>query len=46
MTTITTEMFGTKPLVRVMVEATTEEQCETYVHRIADVVKVEMGLTE
>jgi phosphoglucosamine mutase len=37
---------GTEPLVRVMVEAATEEQCETYVHRIADVVKAEMGLAE
>ena len=37
---------GTEPLVRVMVEAATEAQCETYVHRIADVVKAEMGLAE
>ncbi|AWE09038.1 MAG: phosphoglucosamine mutase [Kurthia sp.] len=37
---------GTEPLVRVMVEAATEEACETYVHRIADVVKAEMGLAE
>ena len=37
---------GTEPLVRVMVEAATEEQCETYVHRIADVVKAEMGSAE
>lgn len=35
---------GTEPLVRVMVEATTEEQCESYVNRIAAVVKEEMGL--
>ena len=37
---------GTEPLVRVMVEATTPEECESYVNRIADVVKAEMGLTE
>ncbi|PZX01237.1 phosphoglucosamine mutase [Psychrobacillus insolitus] len=37
---------GTEPLVRVMVEATTREECESYVNRIADVVKTEMGLTE
>ncbi len=37
---------GTEPLVRVMVEATTQEACESYVNRIADVVKTEMGLTE
>ena len=37
---------GTEPLVRVMVEAATEEECENYVNRIADVVSAEMGLTE
>ncbi|RST71852.1 phosphoglucosamine mutase [Siminovitchia acidinfaciens] len=37
---------GTEPLVRVMVEAPTEEACEEYVQRIADVVKEEMGLDE
>lgn len=37
---------GTEPLVRVMVEAETEEACETYVHRIAEVVRTEMGLAE
>ncbi|ATP42158.1 phosphoglucosamine mutase [Solibacillus sp. R5-41] len=37
---------GTEPLVRVMVEAATEEACETYVNRIADVVRAEMGLVE
>ncbi len=37
---------GTEPLVRVMVEAATEEACEEYVNRIAEVVKAEMGLTE
>ncbi|MBM7649509.1 phosphoglucosamine mutase [Bacillus ectoiniformans] len=35
---------GTEPLVRVMVEASTEELCATYVGRIADVVQEEMGL--
>ena len=37
---------GTEPLVRVMVEASTEELCETYVNRIAAVVVEEMGLKE
>ncbi|WP_338471380.1 phosphoglucosamine mutase [Niallia sp. XMNu-256] len=37
---------GTEPLVRVMAEASTEELCESYVNRIADVVKEEMGLEE
>ena len=37
---------GTEPLVRVMVEAATVEACETFVNRIADVVRAEMGLTE
>lgn len=37
---------GTEPLVRVMVEAATVEACETFVHRIAEVVRAEMGLTE
>ncbi len=37
---------GTEPLVRVMVEAATEEACETYVNRIADVVRAEMGLAD
>ncbi|MEK4231088.1 phosphoglucosamine mutase [Solibacillus sp. FSL H8-0538] len=37
---------GTEPLVRVMVEASSEEACETYVNRIADVVRAEMGLAE
>jgi phosphoglucosamine mutase len=35
---------GTEPLVRVMAEASTEELCEVYVNRIADVVKEEMGI--
>ncbi|RHW35028.1 phosphoglucosamine mutase [Lysinibacillus yapensis] len=37
---------GTEPLVRVMVEAATEEECESYVNRIASVVREQMGLTE
>ena len=37
---------GTEPLVRVMVEAATEEICKEYVNRIADVVRTEMGLAE
>lgn len=35
---------GTEPLVRVMAEAPTQEQCDDYVSRIATVVKQEMGL--
>ncbi|WP_059103182.1 phosphoglucosamine mutase [Shouchella shacheensis] len=34
---------GTEPLVRVMVEAATEELCEEYVNRIVAVVKKELG---
>ncbi len=37
---------GTEPLVRVMVEAPTEEACEQFVQRIVEVVKEEMGLDE
>jgi len=37
---------GTEPLVRVMAEASTEELCESYVSRIAQVVEAEMGLKE
>ena len=37
---------GTEPLVRVMVEAATEEKAIQYAERIADVVKNEMGLNE
>lgn len=37
---------GTEPLVRVMAEAPTIEQCESYVNRIAEVVTSEMGLKE
>lgn len=35
---------GTEPLVRVMVEAATEQDCERYVTTIADVVRTEMGI--
>ena len=35
---------GTEPLVRVMVEAASAEDCENYVERIAEVVRSEMGL--
>ncbi|MFC3882482.1 phosphoglucosamine mutase [Bacillus songklensis] len=35
---------GTEPLVRVMVEAPTDSECEKYVNRIVEVVKAEMGL--
>ncbi|KAB2330711.1 phosphoglucosamine mutase [Bacillus mesophilum] len=37
---------GTEPLVRVMAEAPTKEQCDSYVERIAEVVRAEMGLKE
>ena len=37
---------GTEPLVRVMVEAPTVEECETYVQRIADMIQDLLGLTE
>lgn len=37
---------GTEPLVRVMVEAASVEACESFVNRIADVVRAEMGLAE
>lgn len=37
---------GTEPLVRVMAEAPTQEQCDQCVERIADVVRAEMGLAE
>lgn len=37
---------GTEPLVRVMVEAATEELADKYSKEIADVVKEEMGLEE
>lgn len=35
---------GTEPLVRVMVEAQSEEEAASYVNRIAEVVRGEMGL--
>lgn len=34
---------GTEPLVRVMVEAQSEEEAASYVNRIAEVVRAEMG---
>ncbi|WP_078393479.1 phosphoglucosamine mutase [Shouchella patagoniensis] len=34
---------GTEPLVRVMVEAKTDELCETYVNQIVEVVKEQLG---
>ncbi|KYC71353.1 phosphoglucosamine mutase [Bacillus coagulans] len=37
---------GTEPLVRVMVEAQTAEDCSRFVSRIAGVVEAEMGLRE
>ncbi|MGM0904652.1 phosphoglucosamine mutase [Mesobacillus maritimus] len=37
---------GTEPLVRVMAEAPTEDQCRDYVNRIVAVVEQEMGLKE
>lgn len=36
---------GTEPLVRVMVEAPTNEECKQYVDRIVEVVQREMGLS-
>ena len=36
---------GTEPLVRVMVEAASKENCENYVERIAEVVRAEMGMS-
>ncbi len=37
---------GTEPLVRVMVEAATQEACDAYCTAIADVVRAEMGLQD
>lgn len=37
---------GTEPLVRIMAEAPTEDDCRKYVERIVAVVKEEMGLDE
>ncbi|PSL40833.1 phosphoglucosamine mutase [Salsuginibacillus halophilus] len=36
---------GTEPLVRVMAEAETEEKCDRYVERVAQVVRSHMGVT-
>ncbi|MFD1019116.1 phosphoglucosamine mutase [Thalassobacillus hwangdonensis] len=35
---------GTEPLVRVMVEAPTEEDCEKYVNKVVEVVEQELGM--
>jgi phosphoglucosamine mutase len=35
---------GTEPLVRVMVEAESADEAETYAHRLAEVVKAELAL--
>jgi phosphoglucosamine mutase len=35
---------GTEPVVRVMAEAPTEEDCRNYVERIASVIREEMGM--
>jgi phosphoglucosamine mutase len=32
---------GTEPLIRVMVEAATDELCEKYVEQVIDVIKAE-----
>lgn len=37
---------GTEPLVRVMVEAPTEEDCEKYVSKVVQVVEDELGMKE
>ncbi|MFD6439025.1 phosphoglucosamine mutase [Peribacillus sp. NPDC060186] len=37
---------GTEPLVRVMAEAPTTEECNRYVDRIVSVVRAEMGINE
>ncbi|MGE7763441.1 phosphoglucosamine mutase [Peribacillus sp. NPDC097895] len=37
---------GTEPLVRVMAEAPTAEECTSYVDRIVSVVRAEMGIHE
>ena len=34
---------GTEPLVRVMVEAPDEEECERIAHRLAEIVESELG---
>jgi phosphoglucosamine mutase len=35
---------GTEPLIRVMAEAPTQEECDAFVHRIVEVVKAEVGV--
>jgi len=35
---------GTEPLVRVMAEAPTEDECQRYVKKIVEVIKAEMGV--
>ncbi len=37
---------GTEPLVRVMVEAPTEEECEKYVEKVVSVVDEELGMRD
>lgn len=37
---------GTEPLLRIMVEAETEEECERYCEKIAEVVRNEIGIEE
>lgn len=37
---------GTEPLLRVMAEASTQERVEQYVHKIANVIKQERGLSD
>ncbi|HFI0683242.1 TPA: phosphoglucosamine mutase [Streptococcus suis] len=37
---------GTEPLLRVMAEASTQEKVQSYVHRIADVIRAERGLDQ
>ncbi|QHE50737.1 phosphoglucosamine mutase [Pontibacillus sp. HMF3514] len=37
---------GTEPLVRVMVEAPTEEECEKYVEKVVSVVDQELGMRD
>ena len=37
---------GTEPLVRVMVEAPTEEECERYAERVAEVIERLIGLQD
>ncbi|CAM4003804.1 phosphoglucosamine mutase [Alkalicoccus chagannorensis] len=37
---------GTEPLVRVMAEAPSEDVCDTYVYKVVDIVKQELGSLE